>query len=221
MATYQAMDLPACWGVDTAMAGALTDEQLRKLVETPLPSGLPIKFLWMYVPLSGNRASLWDASTDRLRAACDAGLYVGLVQHCRAGSWVASAQTGQLDGQRAGEYAALVGYPKDAHVAMDDESVKNPGPDAIAHVKAWCDAVTVGGLPCVYEGFAPGLTPEQEYEVPNVNRYWGAYGPWNVAKRGVCCRQSLQVTVAGIGVDPDQAFPDQLGGVLRMMKRVD
>lgn len=218
--TYGGIDLPDCWGVDTSMAGVLTDEQLRRLVEGQLPNKQPIKFLWGYVPLPGNK-SKWDMTAERARAACDAGLYVLLVQHCRKGLWTASEATGREDGQHAGECAAEIGYPTDCHVVLDDESVKNPGPDVFKHVVGWCDAVLVGGRPCVYEGFDPGLTPQQEYEIPNVDRYWGAYGPWNVSVRDVCCRQSLQITLNGVGYDPDHAFPDKLGGVLRAMARTD
>ena len=219
---YGAVDLHDCWGVDTVIAGALTDEQLRALAEATLPNGQPVKFLWMYVPLSGNRASHWDASADRMRAACDAGLIVMLVQHCRSGLWTASAELGQADGEEAGVYASDLGYPTDAYIALDDESVANTGKPVTDHLVAWCEAVKFAGRPCIYEGFSPGLSPSGLYGIPNVDRYWGAAGPWNVDKRGVCCRQFYPpVKVAGIVCDMDHAFPDKLGGTLRGMGRID
>jgi hypothetical protein len=205
-----------CWGLDTAMAGALSDAQLEAMLKTPLPNGQTPKFLWGYVPLPGN-TSKWDMTGPRMRAACDMGWIVLLVQHCRSGSWVASAAEGAADGQHAAEYAAAQGYPSDCHLTVDDESVRNPGAAAIAHMTAWARQWPT---PMVYEGFAPGLTPQEEYDLPNVSAYWGAYGPWNVAVRGVRCRQGLPIVHAGVGVDPDHATPDAFGCVLRGMGKL-
>ena len=171
--TYGGVDVVGdVWGLDSAMAGILTDAQLVKMKTTPLPNGqLPV-FLWGYVPLPGN-TSRWDMTGERMRAACDIGWIVLLVQHCRSGSWLASAEEGAADGQHAAEYAAAQGYPTDCHLTVDDESVRNPGADAIAHMTAWAKQWTT---PMVYEGFAPGLSPQQEYELPNVQAYWGLTG---------------------------------------------
>ena len=216
--TYGGVDISGdCWGIDTSMAGALTDEQLVALYKAPMPNGQTARFLWGYAPLPGNAASKWDWTGARMRAAADVGFVVLMVQHCRSGAWVASAEQGAADGKCAAEYAAAQGYPPDCHLAVDDESLKNPGQDAIAHMTAWARCWPT---PMLYEGFAPGMSAEQEYELPDVSAFWGAYGPWNVAKRGVRCRQGLQFTLAGIGVDPDHAAPDALGGVLRGMGRI-
>ena len=209
------------WGLDTAMLGVLTDEQLVKMFMTPFATGpgagkFP-EYCWGYCPLPGN-ASKWDLTGPRMRAIADmvngAGVPIKVlfVQHCRSGSWVASAEQGAADGQHAAEYVAAQDYTVDCHLAADDESLKNPGPDAIAHFTDWCQKWKT---PLIYEGFAPGMTPEQEYELPDVDAYWGAYGPWGVATRGVRCRQALQIVHCGVGVDPDHAMPDNLGGVLR------
>jgi len=220
--TYGSIDLPDCWGIDAAMAGAFTDAQLLALSKARLANGQLIKFIWGYVPLPGNAKSSWDMSAARARAICDLGFCLLLVQHCRSGYWVASQQTGLDDGAYAGNYAKNeVGYPSDAHLALDDESLKNHGTPVYQHVVGWCSGVRVGATPCVYEGFDPGLSQVQLYDVPDVDRYWGAYGPWDVATRSVCCRQSMQTTVAGLAADPDHAFPDKLGGVLRAMCRPD
>lgn len=223
MASYGSVDVVGeQWGVDTAMLGVLTDAQLARMLAAPLPGGQYIDFLWGYAPLPGNH-SAWDLTGPRMRAIADmqngAGRHVkvGLVQHCRSGAWMASAAQGDADGKFAAEYAAAQGYPSDCNLAVDDESLKNPGSDAIAHFTAWCRAWPAA---CLYEGFSPGMSAQQEYELPDVMRYWGAVGPWNVAVRGVCCRQQLQITHAGIGVDPDRASPDALGGVLRLFGRL-
>lgn len=219
MVSYRGVDIASdCWGIDTAMAGALTDEQLVALYAAKMPNGQTPKFLWGYCPLPGNAPSRWDWTGARMRAACDVGFIVLMVQHCRSGAWVASAEQGDADGQHAADYAAAQGYPSDCHLAVDDESLKNPGPDAIAAMTAWAKHP---GNPLLYEGFAPGMTPDEEYELPDVRAYWGAYGPWNVSTRGVCCRQGLPIVLAGLQVDPDHAAPDNLGGVLRGMGRAD
>jgi hypothetical protein len=174
-------------------------------------------FLWGYVPLPGN-SSKWDMTGERMRAAADLGWIVLLVQHCRRGSWTASGDLGTVDGKWAATYAAAQGYPSDCHLAADDEAVANPGSAAIEHFTAWCAQWPTA---CLYEGFAPGMTPDEEYEIPTVQAYWGAYGPWNVSKRGVRCRQGLEVSHTGILVDPDHAAPDNFGGVLRGFGRQD
>jgi hypothetical protein len=216
--TYGGIDLTGpSWGLDSAVAGVLTDEQLLAMYQTPLPNGMTPKFIWGYCPLPGN-SSKWDWTGPRMRAACDIGWVVFMVQHCRAGAWTASEAQGKADGQHAAEYGAAHGYPDDCHLAADDESVRNPGPDAIAHFNAWTEQPKT---PCLYEGFAPGMTPNQLYSLPSVSAYWGAYGPWNVSVRGVRCRQGRQIVHCGVGVDPDYAAPDNLGGVLRGMAKID
>lgn len=217
---YGGIDLPDCWGVDTIIAGILTPTELSNLAAAKLPNGQPVMFLWGYVPLPGD-ASRWDMTAQSLQNALDAGLWVGLVQHCRSGLWVASQAQGQLDGAHAGQCAQNIGYAPDCHLSMDDESVKNAGLAVSQHVIGWCSDVIIGAQPCIYEGFDPGLSPAQEYAIPNVSRYWGALGNWDVAVRSVCCRQGPQTTVAGITVDTDHAYPDKLGGVLRLMARLD
>jgi hypothetical protein len=218
MTSYGGVDIAGdCWGVDTAMAGTLTDGQLQRMKDTPLPNGqLPV-FIWGYVPLPGN-SSRWDMTGERMRAAADMGWIVLLVQHCRAGSWMASAGQGAADGAFAADYATQQGYPSDCHLAADDEAVATPGTPSIQHFTEWCKHWPSA---CIYEGFAPGMSPTQLYEIPDVQCYWGAYGPWYVSKRGVRCRQGLQITHAGVGVDPDHASPDALGGVLRGFGRLD
>lgn len=234
--TYGGIDVPAdCWGVDTAIAGILTDAQLRTLAEFDLGTlkvpgyatkGRPI-VLWGYVPyyVVGRpvKPGPWDWTAERLRASCDAGFLCGAVQHCRSGLWVASEQQGIDDGNVAAEIASLISYGSDCNLAQDDEAVRNPGPEAYASVTGWCRTLRTAAAaePATYEGFEPGLTPEQEYENPYVNRYWGAMGPWNVATRSVCCRQGPTVRIGGVAYDLDHFFPDKLGGVMRLMGRTD
>lgn len=220
MSAYGGVDLTApCWGIDTVIAGALTDAQLEAMLTTPLRdhSGNVLecpKALMGYVPLSGNKASGWDMNRSRLFAAMDMGWLVWLGQHCRSGSWTASTELGAADGSAAAEYADSIGYDASCHLAADDESVKN---GAAPHFTSWCSKVQT---PMLYTGFAPGMTPDELYALPDVSAYWGAYGPWNVSRRGVRVRQGLTVPHCGVQVDTDRIAPDNFGGVLRAMGKL-
>lgn len=226
---YGGVDVPSdVWGVDTCVAGVLSDAQLDTLAGFDLatlhltgPCGKP-RVLWGYGPLSGAKPSAWDWTAERMRAAMDRGFLVGLVQHCRGGLWTASPELGRADGEAIAAFADDIGYASDCHIAGDDEAVRNPGPEAYAHVAGWCEAVdNASRPPCVYEGFDSGLSPADQYRNPWVHRYWGALGPWQVATRGVCCRQGPTVRIGGVSYDLDHFFADKLGGVLRLMGRVD
>lgn len=230
-AQYIGVDVPAdCWGVDTWVSGGLTDGEMEALITFDLgslkvlsgvkPAGRPL-VLWFYAPYSGAEPSKYDANIEAIRRWCDKGGLAGIVQHPRGGLWTASQGLGDADGARAAAFATSVGYPADCHLALDDEAIRNPGPDAYAHVAAWCHRYRQAGQPCIYEGFQPGITPAQEYEQPDCDRYWGALGPWDVATRSVCCRQGTTVKINGTAYDLDRFFPDKLGGVLRLMGRAD
>lgn len=221
--TYGAVPVPDdCWGLDAAQSGALTDEQLQALAAFDLSAvggiGTP-KVLWFYIPFAGAQASAWDANVRVMQAWCDLSGLAGLVQHCRT-STEANAANGQADGACAAAAATALQYPSAAYVALDDEAVANPGPDAIARVHAWCQAVLVAAQRCVYIGYSPGLTPAQEYDEPLADRYWGAQGNWDAAVRDVCCRQGKTVTIHGVQYDLDHFKADKLGGVLTLMGRV-
>lgn len=231
---YGAIDVPdGVWGLDSIIVGALTDTQLRALAEFDLgtlglkpsrwlpvvPTGRP-RVLWGYIPLPGER-SAWDWSAERLRASCDAGFLCGAVQHCRRGTWVASGEQGDLDAAAAAETCAALAYAPDAYCAQDDEAVANPGPAAIASVYGWGKRYRQYGRAATYEGYEGGLTQLQEYGNPYVDRYWGALGAWDVATRSVCCRQGPTVHIQGTNYDLDHFYADKLGGVMRLMGRVD
>ena len=229
MISYGGIDVPPdVWGLDSEESGALTDAQLDALAAFDLgtlhpagyaPTGKPL-VLWFYAPFAGAPASSWDATARVMQAWCDRGGLSGLVQHCRSRT-VANAENGQADGERMAAFVTALGYPPDAYVALDDEAVVNPGPDAVARVHAWCAAMVVAAQRCVYIGYSAGLSPAQEYAEPLADRYWGAEGVWTAAVRDVCCRQGPSVVIHGVTYDLDHFHPDKLGGVLRLMGRTD
>jgi hypothetical protein len=200
-----------CWGCDTNTK--LTAAGAAALARADY-NGHPMRFVWRYVPLPGNSAA-GDIDAVELDAIVGAGLLLLLVQHCRKGSWLASGDQGRGDGALAAAHAKGAGYVDGGCIALDLESVANGGLPVAAHCDAWCQAVIAGGYrPVVYVGFSCGLTPDQLYELPFVDRYWSDYGQRRVSTRGFCCRQYPQTTIAGISVDPDQALTDNLGGDL-------
>ncbi len=213
MSDYEAVDLPPCWGLDTntklsaASARALASATFR---------GQPVRFVWRYVffgdPLRG------DIDADEARAICDAGLILLLVQHPRNPGWLASAERGKSDGEWAARNAWEAGYPADCCIALDLEGLGNSGQPVIEHAEAWAKEVIAAGYkPVVYVGYDCGLTPQQLYELPSFARYWSDFGQRSVMKRGFCCKQHPQQSLCGIEVDMDQAYPDDLGGVLTGM----
>ncbi len=203
--------VPSSWGIDTS--AKLSGTAPKRLASTPLASGKEIRFVWRYVFFGPARPG--DIDAGELEAILEAGLILLLVQHCRSGSWHASGAQGAEDGAWAVRNAQAAGYPLGACIALDLESVANPGAAVQSHATQWCAVVKEAGyLPVVYVGFDCGLTPEELYELPGVERYWSDAGPRSVAERGFCCKQYPQTSVAGTPVDPDQAFPDQLGNFL-------
>lgn len=227
---YGGVDVPPeVWGLDASTTGELSDAQIDELAAFDLGTikvpGYPTKgrpiVLWFYAPLAGNAVGRGDAHASVMRAWCDRGGLAGLVQHCHAGMYTGSEANGEDDGACAAAFATSLGYPPDCYVALDDEAMANPGPDAYARVAAWCKLVAQANKAAIYEGFAPGLTPEQEYEIPTADRYWSAMGAWNIATRGPCCKQGPTIRIGGVPYDLDRFYPDSLGGVLRLMGRTD
>jgi hypothetical protein len=153
---------------------------------------------------------------DPLEAAriTGAGLALGLVQHCLAAppgekGWTATAQLGSIQGTCAGKHANLVGYPRDSMLAPDDEDIE--AGDAVGWANAWEESAN-WDADLLYTGFAPGMTPEELYELPQFHCYWGAAGAWDVAVCGVAMRQHYpSVEIGGVAFDWNIASADKLG----------
>lgn len=213
--SYLPVRLGDCHGGDTNAKIGLS--QARALRDAG------VVFLWRYVFFGPPR--LGDIDPAELNAIRLAGLTLLLVQHVRSGSWEASQSLGTQDAvwatrnARAAGYAPVEGCPAPC-LALDMESLRNPGPDAVAHAVAWCDVVSRDGFrPVVYEGFDCGLTASElaALGVP----LWSDFGPRTPPPgRGFCCKQASEVVVAGVTIDPDHAYPDLTGEALVGMGEV-
>lgn len=176
----------------------------------------PLEFAIRYVFY--REAVPGDLSAAETDAILGAGLRMLVVQHVRNPGWTASEECGASDGQWAARNAAAAGYLAGCHLALDLEGVANSGHRVSAHAVAWATAVRDGGfLPVIYVGYQCGLTPDELWELPNVDRYWSDFGTRHVSNRGFCCQQFKQQIIAGVEVDPDHAYPDALGGTLVAM----
>ena len=212
VATPIACELPDCWGVDCSQK--LTANELFAF---KLQSAICVRFVVRYVFFGPPRPG--DLDLSETQTVLDAGLTLLVVQHVRDHDWSPSKQLGDSDGGWAAKNAEAAGYPPGLglHIALDLEGVAAAswGAPTIEHAETWCSAVLAGGYrPVIYVGYKCGLTPQQLYDLPNVDRYWSDAGPRSVVTRGFCMKQHAEITMAGIFVDPDHHSPDALNGVL-------
>jgi hypothetical protein len=137
---------------------------------------------------------------------------LGLVQHCLEPPkgktvWTASVADGVKKGQTAKSHADLVAYPSDSQLSYDNEDCDG---DVSGEINAWVNQIA--RPPLLYTGFAPGLTEQELYDLPDVHCYWGAFGAWNVAVCGVAMRQGYPaITIGGVEFDVNIATADKLG----------
>jgi glycoside hydrolase-like protein len=211
--------LPPSWGCDCS--AKLSPDMAQNLARAHLKNGNKIGFVWRYVSLNtqpdGSGRYPVDIDPEERDGILNAGLTLLLVQHVNYPGWYASALNGAAHGKAAANHAAWIEYPKGAHIAVDLEGVSSQDtPKQVAeYINAWCRAVLAAGYkPVVYVGYSCGLTPEQLWELPLVDRYWSDFGTREVANRGFCMVQKPEEQLAGIKIDPDQAMADKLGGTL-------
>jgi|HubBroStandDraft_6_1064221.scaffolds.fasta_scaffold825114_1 hypothetical protein len=213
----QALELPDCWGIDCTTKITAARAKAIKAARIKLDGGEhPIAFLARYGPLPGNPRGE-DLDVEEVKVLEDEGLPFFVIQHCRGGSWMASKDRGAGDGVFLAKFVTDLGVAQTVCLGLDLESVRNPGQPVFDHATAW--AVPIAGAmysPTDYIGFDSGLSADQHFELTAFHRYWGAAGSWNVAKRGLCCRQYPTMTLPGLDfpVDPDRAFADLMHGRL-------
>lgn len=168
--------------------------------------------VYRYVPLPRD-ASLGDISLSEAQTITDAGLQLGLVQHCRRPPVMLALHSGLQDATAATAAARAAGYPEGAHLFLDLEGVVGNESQVALYCDAWSAQVTGDGYGCgLYVGYSAVLGPDELYQLPRFDRYWSDAGPRVVATRGFCLRQhSPEVTVAGVSFDRDTMAPDDLG----------
>ena len=223
----RAIALPPSWGVDTSAKFTTSMAKALAAGRLPQPYDQPIAFLWRYVFFGPARPGDIDAA--ELDAIVGAGLPLMLVQHVRNPGWLASGDLGEADARAAVANALRAGYTagvldengRPPSLAMDLEGVRNSGTSVFEHCKRWGNVVRGAGYsPVLYVGYDAGLTPEQLWQIPTIDRYWSDFGPRSVERRGFCCKQHDQITWRAstlapfVNLDPDYAAPDALGGTL-------
>jgi hypothetical protein len=164
-----------------------------------------------YVPLPGVVAAS-DIDAGELEAIVGGGLGLMLVQHVRYPGWNPALYKGAHDAAVAVQSAMAAGYPAGAHIFVDLEGIKGTAHATITFANDWADAVVAAGYRAgCYVGYAVPLTPEQLYDLHDVNSYWSDAGKRAVATRGFAIKQRPQIFIDNVPFDPDDVEPDQLG----------
>jgi glycoside hydrolase-like protein len=165
-----------------------------------------------YVPLPGDGAAN-DIRADELGAVMEAGLGLLLVQHVRFPHWDPAMHSGGTDARVAVQFAMEVGYLAGAHIFLDLEGiVPGTGTATKAFAEAWAATVVGAGYRAgCYVGFDVPLTPQELFDLHDINSYWSDAGPRNVAVRGFAIKQHPQIQIAGVNFDPDTVQPDLKG----------
>lgn len=211
----------ACWGADTN--AKLDDPGLDRLKSTPLPNGKPIEFLFRYVSLHlpPSPADITTPERDKILRRFP----LGLVQHVLNPGWVATNDNGKALGAAAAAHAKLVGYPGGCHLGVDMEGIHDVGQPVLDFLAAWiAEAHAAGFRVVVYWGYAFQVDPAKVVALLGPEDvFWSDYGQHAPPPgAGFVVRQHAQVTVAGIGVDPDEdTGTDQRGNALVLMVDAD
>lgn len=179
------------------------------------------RFALRYVPRTIPGHS-YDLSAAEKAIIHHAGLALMIVQHVEkdeAPGWEPTVDKGAAYGYAAGEAARAVGYAPGATLWLDLEGVNARVDTAtvIAYANNWHGAVKAAGFsPGVYVGFSSRISAQDLYRRLRFDRYWSAYNlnaDEHPAVRDVCMKQSKQVTVGGVTLDPDEMVMDRLGGL--------
>ncbi len=212
---FTAVPIGPCWGIDCS--AKLSPALAKQVLTTPLPNWQAIKFIFRYVSLSQPYYKVdIDAEERDAILACDVPLL--LVQHVRYPGWIANAVNGTNQGNVAAEHAASVGYPAGAMLFVDLEGVGDVGGPVDEYVTTWAYAVqAVGFVPGLYQGYSCGIDPGTLAQHTEFGGFWSDFGDRKNPLNFVC-KQYPQVMHCGIGVDPDQCYPDTLGRTLVGMK---
>lgn len=162
-----------------------------------------------------------DLTSEERDIIHGAGLALMVVQHVerdQAPGWEPTIDKGAVYGHNAAELARMAGVLPGTTLWLDLEGVsREVDPQiVIGYCNNWHRAVQAMGYhPGIYVGWSSRLTARQLYQL-RFDRYWAAYNlnsDEHPATRDVCMKQGIQVTIAGVELDPNQIITDQLGGV--------
>ena len=170
-------------------------------------------FAVRYVRLDAKESNLTRREAESI---LEAGLALMIVQ--QGAGWkdrAPSEELGKRYGRAAVEGAQAVGYPKEAALFLDVESVEQGNSkDVIAYAEAWYAEVAPHFVPGFYVGPNPKLSAEQLAALP-FEHFWksGTKVP-TPAGRGYQNIQHPPITVAGVEVDVDVTQKDERGNSL-------
>ena len=168
-----------------------------------------------YVPLPGvdPRADV-DAAELAMITAHPARFCSMFVQHPRFPGWKPREHDPEADARHAAQFARAAGYPSGVHGFVDAEGMSADTTAAEAHSYNSRFAhvlVEEGYRAGLYDGYSEPETPEQLYEIHDVDSYWSDMANRRVATRGTAVVQGPQFALLGVAFDPDDVRPDLLG----------
>jgi hypothetical protein len=158
-----------------------------------------------------------DLSSDELAIIINAGLAIGVVQHCPVAGWLPTGQVGASYGVAAAANALAIGLPLGMTLWLDFEETSPETSEAVAvaYINSWAQAVSaVGYEPGIYIGANQPLPSNVLFWRLILSRYWkSASIVPAIPYRGYCMSQALVTQpVQGISIDRDIVTGDTLGG---------
>lgn len=142
-------------------------------------------------------------------------------QRPRYPGWKPRRCNPEADARFACACARAAGYAPGTHGFVDAEGMHADTTAAEAHDYngRWSHVTREEGFTSegagLYDGYSEPETPEELYEIADVNCYWSDAANRRIATRGTAIVQRAELVILGIRFDPDELRPDRLGGVLR------
>jgi len=165
-----------------------------------------------------------DIDKNELNDILNAGVDLGIVQHCPAGKGILpSKELGKLWGTNAREFSKQVGYGEGKIVYLDLEDVNSDyryrQQEIFDYCNAWYDEVVQYYTPGIYIGFNNYMTSDQLYNDLAFKDYWQSLSRVpDVSVRGYAMRQYPYGTLHGIQIDKNILMGDRLGRSPQFMK---
>lgn len=207
MTSFVATPVPESWGCDTIFV--FDAGHSEKLKNTPAEDGKPYAFILRY----GEDLSLGERDLH-----LGLGWILCLVFHVARPSWQATPEEGTTHGNAMVSHANRLEAPAGMHVALDLEGLGDVGAPVMAYIRNVATVVHAAALKLlVYIGYCDGITLAQLAELvaeDSIDLLWSDFGS-RTAPDGVgfVCKQSPQGMVAGVCVDRDYCYGQDLRGV--------